>query len=223
MNHSPLLARIRRAWEEGGLRALGRGLAERVWRQNSAIWHERKLEGDLPHPSAQMPLGIVLEDASGTVAWLRTRPHDPIELSLALAEGHLIARAEVNAQPVAYLKVGWGEVWVSDYQCGIKFPERAAFIYDTYVDSALRRRRVGSRLVAAVMHELKRRGFSRVYCHIPRHNIASRRLYESLGFAPRKQILFLRLLGARIFCPHPRVLWEPMSCHAGRQLVRDSK
>ncbi len=204
----PPITRIRRVWQEGGLPAIYGCIAERVLRHNSAIWHERQLVGELPAAKAKLPVSIIRDDLRGTLEWLYRRPHDPRELGLALAEGHLSPRAELNGALVAYVKAGWGAVWVSDYQGFVSFPPEAAFIYDTYVEPALRRQGIGKAMVAAVMKELQARGFARVFCHIPEWNRASRHLYESVGFVARRKIVFARILGLPILWPHPRMLWR---------------
>ena len=214
VSRPPLVTRIRRVLRQEGLAGLCAAVAERVWRRRTAIWHERDLTVDLATAQARIPISIILDDPRGTIQWLRTRPHDPSELSLALANGHLLARAELDQTPIGYVKAGWGKVWVSDYQSCISFPDEAAFIYDSYVDPAHRGRRVGSALVGEVMRELKARAFSRVFCHIPERNVASRRLYESSGFVPRRRICFTRLLGATFLLPHPRVLWRRSAASA---------
>jgi ribosomal protein S18 acetylase RimI-like enzyme len=208
LNSWPLITRIRRVWREGGLPAIYGCIVARIMRHNSAIWHERALTADLPLPKAEAPVRIIHDDPQATLEWLHRRPHDPRELGLARAEHHLLSRAELNGALVAYVKAGWGEVWISDYQSAVRFPPETAFIYDTYVEPALRRQGIGKALVAAVTRELQARGFARVFCHIPEWNGASRRLYESLGFAARRKIVFARVFGLGILWPRPQVLWH---------------
>jgi len=172
------------------------------------MWYERDLTGDLPGREARIPIRIALDEPERTIEWLRTRAHDPRELSLALARGHLLARADLGESPIGYVKAGWGEVWVSDFQRCVALPEGAAFIYNSWVDPAHRRQHVASALLAAVMGELQGRGFRRVFCHIAEGNMASRHLYESSGFVARRRICFTRLLGVAVVRPHPRALWS---------------
>ena len=79
--------------------------------------------------------------------------------------------------------------------------------YDTYVAPNHRKQGIASALVIGVIGTLKERGFCRVFGHIPEWNVASRGLYESCGFAPRRRISFTRLLGISVIRPHPRTLW----------------
>jgi ribosomal protein S18 acetylase RimI-like enzyme len=183
-----LWRRIRRAWGDGGLMAVLGSIVQRLYLHNSAIWHERDLAKHIPDLRARFAIRIVLDDPMGTAEWLRARPHDATELSVAVARDHLLARAHLPGGPVAYVKAGWGDVWISDFQRSIRFPPDTAFIYDTYVDPLYRRRRIGLALLAAVIRELRARRFGRVFCHIPEWNLASRRLYKSLGFVARRRI-----------------------------------
>ena len=208
MTRPGLWTRAQKVWRTGGTTGLCRSIAQRAYRHSSAIWHERDLTTDCPVSQADIAVRVVMDDLIGTVDWLRSRPHDERELSLAVAGGHLLARADLPEGPIGCVKAGWGDVWVTDFLCCLRFPSDTAFIYDTYVAPAYRRKGVARALLAAVIKELASRSFRRVFCHIPEWNVASRRLYGSLGFVARRRIRVVRLFSIPVLWPHPKALWS---------------
>jgi len=109
---------------------------------------------------------------------------------------------------VAYLKVGFGRVYVLDFGRVFDFPPGTAFIYDTYVTPELRGRNIAPFLIDRTSEFMKERGYSEIYCHIRVKNQASINAYRKCGFEQLRIISSFTVLGFNFSSFDPEEIWR---------------
>lgn len=186
----------------GLLRRGARRLGQILCQTNAADWYRVDLAAprrDVPAP-AVIGLTISLDNTEGAIAWMESLSGQfhyafvQREVDAARRFGHVYALAQVDEQPVGYIKIGFGKVYVGDLDRLLELPADTAFVYDTFVHPAFRGRRLAPHLVASAMACAAQRGCRYLWCHIPRWNIRSIRSFISQGFEPCGFIRNFRLL-----------------------------
>jgi ribosomal protein S18 acetylase RimI-like enzyme len=206
-------SKLRRAYESGGALLVVTRVLEKarraLLRTSHAIWFSRDLSDPIVEiaPKVDVEIDWASED---TIDWLRQQPifsdDDERELAVAAAQGHFLPSVRHDGEIIGFIKVGRGEVYVYDFDARLRFPDRTAFIYDTYTSPDYRGQNVAPFLVNEVVRSLGERGFERLMCHIPTWNTASIRLYTKCGFHEVKRIRFLSVLGWKLFSTRPEAL-----------------
>ena len=103
-----------------------------------------------------------------------------------------------NGSIIAWMKVGRSQVYVHDFETVTEFPDKLAFIYDTFVDPEYRGRGLGSMMIKQTKIFLAEHGYDAVACHIEDWNKPSIKTFQSNSFSPLGQIRFLRILFFRL-------------------------
>jgi len=202
-----LLARFQRRWQAEGLLGLLRAVGRHCYRANSAVWFARDLTAPITDAPARLPVQVVMDQPARTLAWLRSDSHLARELEFAEQKGHLLPHALYQGRIVGWLKIGYPRVFVVDYRQIVELPAGTAMLYDSFVAPELRGQRILGQMVTEAMQELRRRGLTRMLCHIPEWNEASTKAYERCGFEPFGRVAFRRVFGLRLFLPrHPLAL-----------------
>jgi len=170
-----------------------------IFATNSAIWFEKDLSEKSPSYKANFPIEINTTSTSETIKWLKSLDEDwvirPQEIPVAIKFGHCWISARTNRKIIGCIKIGFRNVYIADYNKVIKFPDKMAFIYDTYVLPEYRKKGVGKYLITQAINFLKTRGYTRVGCHIPPWNKASICAYEKTGFKKINYIRYFRFFG----------------------------
>jgi ribosomal-protein-alanine N-acetyltransferase len=103
-----------------------------------------------------------------------------------------------------------GEVWVAENEGVVmgfaccRLIEREAELLNLAVDPGWRRKGIGLRLMQHTLAEVKGRGGERIFLEVRASNMAARRLYEQLGFAPvGRRPGYYQSLGGRALTPPP--------------------
>lgn len=182
--------RFRRLIKSGG---------SHFFRASNSLWYCRDLTERCPILSAGSSLRVDISDTEGTLDWLRTfsEPwmYNPKEIEVGLREEHFFPNIKLQGQIIGYSKIGIRRVFIDDFQMSIFVPDRIAFLYHIYVLQEYRKKDVAKQLLTAMLHELKKRGYKKIFCHIEKWNKPSIRLFESIGFRRIADITFFK-----IFC-----------------------
>ena len=104
----------------------------------------------------------------------------------------------INGKKVGCIKIGFKNVYISDYDKIIKLPNKMAFIYDTYVLEDQRKKGVAKYLITHAIKFLKAHKYTKVRCHIPPWNKASISAYEKIGFRKISYIRYFKIFGIPI-------------------------
>jgi GNAT superfamily N-acetyltransferase len=176
---------------------------------NHADWYRADLSRR-PARAPAPPRASLLADAPDEVlAWIKSIrgvfrfTYIEAEWAAARRHGHVFPLLRVDGANAGYIKVGLRRAYVSDFAAEIAVPDECAFIYDTFVHPDFRGRGLATYMVAAAMDHLAARGVRRVWCHIPRWNVASQRCYAANGFARAAHMRYVRLAGAAFYTRNP--------------------
>ncbi len=197
-----LFQKVASAYRDNGLAEVAKRALQRasrlVYESNSAIWFMRDLHAAVDPVPSGIPLTITYTDFAETLGWIEQLETpwmlNSEELRVAKEQGHLWVNAKHDGKVVAYIKLGFKDVYIVDYGKTIPFPEQIAFIYDTYVLPELRGHKIASHFVNELALYLEGKGYSKLMCHIPTWNIASIKTYERIGFRRTGEICCSKLL-----------------------------
>lgn len=181
-----------------------------VFETNSATWYIRILYSKDTEIKADIPLTANFLDFNQTFNWikLQNKPWmlNDVEKEVAVREGHYWGNVKYNGIIIGYIKCGFNNVYINDYKKTVTFSRNVGFIYDTFILTEFRGRRVASYLINETCTFLKKNGFSKVICHIPSWNIASIKAYSRAGLKRTKKIRYLKILGFKILTSNPAYL-----------------
>lgn len=199
--------------DEGWTAVINRGFKKIIrllFETNSAFWFERDLSHPLPEIIPKLPVEINISSNIETLDWLKWSGEPWMfnrqEIDVGLKENHYFSNIKYQGRIIGYAKLGLGRVYIRDYKKILNFPDRVAFIYDTYIVPEYRGLKIATFLVNEVMRFLKDKGFKKIGCHIPLWNIASINTYTKLGFKKKKCIRYFKILGLKIFTSNPETI-----------------
>lgn len=175
-----------------------------VFRTNNAVWYRLDL-ASATAPQETGAVKVVFSSGGEIIRWIREKSAEypwiyiEDELDTAGRENHIFPYATVGGDIAGYVKIGFGRVYVHDFNREISIPPKDAMIYDTFVLPEYRGKHVALALVQEATDYLRSRGYERLWCHIPEWNVASRTLYQRAGFREVKRIRFVKLMSFRFF------------------------
>ncbi len=203
-----MYARIMDIARNEGLAALLKRSARKayslVFRSNNAVWYRLDL-ASAPAGAGPGHVKVAFPTGGEIIRWIREKSAEypwiyiEEELKTAGRENHVFPYATVDGRIAGYVKIGFGKVYVQDFNREITLPAKDAMIYDTFVLPEFRGRRVALALVNEAAGYLKGRGYERIWCHIPEWNVASSTLYLKAGFREVERIRFVRLMSFGFF------------------------
>ncbi|HUV60173.1 MAG TPA: GNAT family N-acetyltransferase [Desulfatiglandales bacterium] len=189
------------------LRKLIIKLCNIIYNTNSATWYVRPLNSEGLEIIPEIPLTADFVSFNETLNWIKQQNIpwmlNENEIKVAKRIGHHWASIRYNGNIIGYIKLGFNEVFITDYKKIIKFPKHVAYIYDTFVLDEFRNRKVASYFIRETCKFLKKKGFGKVICHIPDWNISSIKVYSKAGFKRIQAIRFLNILGFKILTKNP--------------------
>ncbi len=198
--------KIKDIYKTHGLRILLKQILKKILSPiiltNSAIWFEKDLTEDLV--DYQLDFSVEFETASidKTIKWLKNQKESWLvnqkEIAVAYKYNHCWPVVSFNEKIIGCIKIGFDNVFIADYKQVIKFPEKMAFIYDTFVLEEQRGKGIGKYLISQAIKYLKSKDFKKVRCHIPTWNKISINAYEKMGFKKISYIRFFRIFGIPI-------------------------
>jgi len=173
-------------------------LLNSIFTTNSAIWFEKDLTKKYVEYKPKISLEIDVNSTKDTIEWLKKQKQkwivNPKEISNAKIYNHCWPSARFNNKIVGCIKIGFGHVYITDYDKVIEFPKKMAFIYDTYVSHTNRGKGVAKFLINQAVKYAKSEGYTRIGCHIPPWNKASIKAFEKNGFIKVNYIRNYRVL-----------------------------
>lgn len=141
-------------------------------------------------------------DIEQTIAWLAQQKEPWMcvaqEIEAARRHRHWFWRVELEGRVAGYIKVGFSQVYVTDYRRLIPVKEREAFFYDIYVVPGCRKSGLARVLVQEAMEKLRQQGYTRIGLHIPPWNKASIGVAERAGFRKVAYVRCIRFCGMPI-------------------------
>jgi len=173
-----------------------------IFTTNSAIWFEMDLTEELTDHQAKIPVEIDTTSTSQTIEWLKSQEQSwlvhPKEIAAALKYNHFWPSVRTNGQIIGCIKIGFENVYIADYDKVIEFPEKMAFIYDTYILRKHRGKGVAIYLKSQALKFLKAQGYNKVGSHVPPWNKAMISINEKMGIKKVNYIRYFRIFGISI-------------------------
>lgn len=164
-----------------------------IFTTNSAIWFEKDLTEKLVEYQPNIPVEIDMNSTSQTIEWLKKQDQKWVvhskEIEAAIKYNHCWPSVRMNGKIIGCIKIGFGKVFIVDYNKVVEFPDKMAFIYDTYVLEDMRGKGIAKYLFSQTSKFLKTKGYTKFGCHIPPWNKASISACEKMGF---KKIIYIR-------------------------------
>jgi ribosomal protein S18 acetylase RimI-like enzyme len=173
-----------------------------IFTTNSAIWFEKDLSEKNKDFQAKIPVEIDVSSTNQTIDWLKKQNLSwvvyPKEITSAFKYNHIWPSVRSKGKIIGCIKIGFDQIYIADYDKVIKFPDKMAFIYDTYVPNEYRGKNVASYLISQSIKYLKSQGYTKLGCHIPAWNKASITAFEKNGFKKVNYIRYFRIFGIPI-------------------------
>jgi ribosomal protein S18 acetylase RimI-like enzyme len=187
----------------GFVRRCCRKVVHRFAETNSAYWFYRTCDSDEGPMVMGADVQAVFDGPDVTLRWLQEQGEcwmrlDP-EISVARAENHVLAHVKVSGEIIGYIKIALRRVYIHDYRACFPVPDKAAFIYDTYIIPRYRGRNIAPWLIVQAIRHVRGLGVRVIGCHIPPWNKASISAYEKCGFRVVDYIRFIRLFGLKLY------------------------
>jgi ribosomal protein S18 acetylase RimI-like enzyme len=202
--------KAKKIWREKGifglLRAVFLKLFELLFETNSAIWFKRDLSQPIEEFQAKIPLTFVSDSPQRTLAWFRSFGLSylvhPKEIETGIEEKHYFFYVHKDdGEIVGGRTVGYGKVYIADFEGIVNFPEGIAFNYNIYVPPAMRGLGIATYLITQSLLFSKQKGYRKVMCHIPKWNQASIKAVTRCGFKKIKYVRFFRLFSFKFTVP----------------------
>ena len=195
------LEKMKNIYKNQGLKILLKQIMKKmlspIFITNSAIWFERDLTEELTDYQLKFPVEFDTSSIDKTIKWLKNQKESWVvnqeEITTAYKYNHCWPFVSINGKIVGCIKIGFDNVYILDYKQVIKFPEKIAFIYDTFVLEEQRGKGIGKYLINQAINFLKSQGYTKVRCHIPPWNKISISVYEKMGFKKISYIRFFRI------------------------------
>jgi ribosomal protein S18 acetylase RimI-like enzyme len=200
------LDKIKIIYKDQGLKILLKQIMKNmlslIFITNNAIWFEKDLTEDSVDFQPKIPVELEINSINQTIMWLKSQKQSWLvnqkEIATACKYNHCWPSVRSNRKIIGCIKIGFDNVFIVDYKQVIRFPDKMAFIYDTFVLEEQRGKGVGKYLILQAIKFLKSQGYTKVRCHIPPWNKISIGVYEKMGFKKIGYIRFFRILGVPI-------------------------
>ena len=178
-----------------------------TFRTSNSIWFEKRLNifTDPVVPGANISVDFLVQDKIKLINWLKQyQPRFPWmylhkEMQTARTDNHIFAVIFLDDMIIGYCKIGMNHIYIHDFDKIICFPEKMAFIYDTFVLPQYRGMHAALYAVIKIMQYLKEQRYYALWCHIEEWNRASLAVFQKAGFQRRGMIRFCRLFGVPFF------------------------
>jgi ribosomal protein S18 acetylase RimI-like enzyme len=177
-------------------------IRRKLFKTNAAYWYYKVLKKDeyIKRPLIEAKMIFDNSNHSEVVQWILSHRNEypwiynAKELKSAFEYSHFYPCLKMDGEIIGFIKVAFEKVYIEDYEREIDLGKEEAFIYDTFVLPEYRRKYLACYLLAELFNDLIRKGTAVVYCHIPRWNVASSRLYLKMGFQRLSYVRYLRFL-----------------------------
>jgi ribosomal protein S18 acetylase RimI-like enzyme len=178
-----------------------------AFRTTNSIWFERGLENPVEcvRPGIDIQIEFLVEERHRLAEWLKEKDRNfpwlylDEEMRIADRNGHTFTVIRYGAEIIGYMKIGVNLTYIRDFNKTIRFPEGAAFIYDTFVLPQYRQLHLANFALGKSLEYLTEHNYRKVYCHIEKWNRPSLRLYTKMGFDEIGSIRFSTVFGMQFF------------------------
>jgi len=193
-----------------GISSFARAAGRRLFDRHRSIWFERPLDDTIEVIRPRFDGRMDFDHPERALDFIREKnipgTNDPLEIESMTERGHIFAGVMDGDDIIGFIKIGWDNVYVLDYETDIRVNAGDFFVIDIYIDPAMRGRGAGPFLVSASSLEMKRRGFARGVMHVRTDKTPMLRTCARTGYREIGRVDYRRILGRRVFRPHPAMI-----------------
>lgn len=192
-------------WREYGVVSTIKIIIKNLFCYKKFGWYEKKLL-DLSLPiKSKIDVKIDFVSTDEVIDWIREKripgTDNSFEIEYAQANKHYFPGVKYNDKIIGFEKIGFGKIFILDFEGFIHLPDKAAMIYDTFILPEYRNLGMASFLTKESLIYLKNKGFEKIYCHILPTNESSIRSFLKVGFKKIRNIYFFKILGMKFIIP----------------------
>ena len=177
--------------------------------RNNHIWLSRNLDEEDINVKPKIPVSINFSrsEFNETLNWIKKNNfvwgRYEKEIKVAIAEGHYWVNAKSEEKIVGFMKIGFGKVFVSDYNKSLQFPKHVVFLYEMRVIPEFGGKKIASYLLNESCIFFKRQGYTKALGYSHKWNTASRKSLFNTGFREIKTIYYYKILGIKFLTANP--------------------
>lgn len=200
-----LMTKIRtEVYKNGIMSVLKKGshkLRRFLFYSTCSIWFVKYLDGtDCDFvPELSLEFEFMSAGKSELVEWLEKNKEQfnwiyyKKEIDVAEVNDHIFFILKHDKKIIGYVKVGFNDVYIHDFDKIMVFEPGTAFIYDIFILPEYQGRKLALFSVNKVSEFLSAQGCNRIICHIEKWNMPSIKTFERAGFFAIDSIRFIRI------------------------------
>lgn len=210
---SKLLEKLLQIFREKGVIKFFRPITQRtpryIFERNNHIWLSRKLDEEEIKVEPKIPVSINFSRSEfiETLDWIKKNNlfwgHYVKELKVATDEGHYWVNAKSDRKIVGFIKIGFGNVFVSDYDKILQFPRNVVFLYEIHVAREFRGKKIASYFINETCKFCRDQGYTRGLTYIHEWNAPSLQSFSNAGFRKIRTIYYYKILGIKFLTANP--------------------
>jgi ribosomal protein S18 acetylase RimI-like enzyme len=124
-------------------------------------------------------------------------------MKVAISEGHYWVNAKFDGKIIGFIKIGFGKVFVSDYNKILQFPKKVAFLYYVHVAPDFRGKKIAPYLFNKACKFCKEQGYTKALGYVHDWNVASRKSLSNAGLREIKRIYYYKIFGIKLLTARP--------------------
>jgi GNAT superfamily N-acetyltransferase len=180
-----------------------------IFERNNHIWFSRNLDEEEIEVEPKIPVSINFSrsEFNETLDWIKANNllwgHYEKELKVAINGGHYWVNAKSEEKIVGFMKIGFGKVFISDYDKIFQFPQNTVFLYEMRVVPEFGGKKIASYLLNESCKFFKRQGYTKALGYSHKMNAASHKSLSNAGFRGKKTIYYYKILGFKFLTSNP--------------------
>lgn len=214
MSRINLVQKAHRIIRNRGISGLFKAARSKIYYSHHSIWFARELDESLetirPRFAGRLDFGRPDEIRAWISEMNIPGTNDTREISDMLDKGHYFVGIMNGQELIGYIKIGWGAVYILDYDIELAMPPDTYFYIDIFVHPGARGLGAGPFLVSSSAIEMKKRGFIGGIMHVRTNKTAMLRTCATAGFKEFGHVNYRSMMGLEIFRPHPSVLIDSL-------------
>jgi len=169
-------------------------------------WYEKRLlEEESLQINPKIEVKIDFAATNEVIDWIREKripgSDNSFEIEYAQINKHYFPAAKYNDKIIGFEKIGFGKIFILDFEGFICLPDRVAMVYDIFILPEYRNLGIASFLTRECLIYLRNKGFEKIYCHILPDNESSIRSFSKVGFKKVSNVYFLKIFGIKFIIP----------------------
>lgn len=206
-----LIEKVRYEYLQNGCAGVFRKIRSKVKKflfyTNCSIWYSKSLIRPIEKIviDKTIDLHFLEQNKNEIIEWLKENKNKfpasyfEKEVESAIKNNHVFAVLKNHGEIIGFLKVGIGPTYIHDFDKTVQFPDRVAFIYDTFILPGYRGNNLAQFIVSSASEYFAQKEFKNIFCHIESWNVPSVKTFKKADFYEMDSIRFVRILRCSFF------------------------